>query len=70
MTGDAYLALARLECAGVTVTLGEGNTLRLKGVAPVAAELIEAARRHKPDILALLRLRLAEPHRLSGEVQI
>ena len=68
--GDAYVALARLEGAGVTVTLGNDNHLWLKGVMRVAPELIDGARLHKADIVVLLRLRLAEPHRLSDGLQV
>ena len=70
MTGDAYLALARLEGAGVTLALDGNGNLRLKAAAEPPAALLAEAKRFKATLVELLRLRLAEPHRLSGEVQL
>lgn len=67
MNAEAYLALARLEAAGVTVTPLDDGNLWLRGIRRVPPELIEAARPHKAQIRALLRLRLAEPHRIADE---
>ncbi len=65
VNSGAYLALARIEAAGVQVALGPGNRIGLRGIARVDPALIEAVRAHKPEIIALLRLRLAEPHWLE-----
>lgn len=57
----AYLALACLEAAGLTVWAERGR-IRWRGPQP-PAELLGHARQHRDAILELLRLRLADPRR-------
>ncbi len=60
----AYLAVARLEAAGVEARLQGDGRLAMRPAGKVSPDLLATVRQHKAAIAALLRLRLAEPHRL------
>jgi hypothetical protein len=60
----AYLAMARLEAAGVRFVLLSDGRMRWVAEAPPPEALVAEARQHRDAIRELLRIRLAEPHRL------
>src|SRR5215467_8595269 len=69
MNSDARAILGRLSELGCRVT-AQGGTLRLEVVAVLPADLLEAARAHKPDLLKLLQERQcprAEPFSTARE---
>src|SRR5215813_6865757 len=69
MSSNAREILGRLSELGCRVT-AQGGTLRLEVVAMLPADLLEAARAHKPDLLKLLEERQclrAEPFGTARE---
>jgi hypothetical protein len=61
---DAYLAMIRLEAAGVEMVLLPDGRMRWRAADQPPDELVAEARQHRDAIRELLRIRLAEPHRL------
>ena len=60
----------RLAEAGVALALGGDGNLQWQATAEPPAALLAEAKRFKATLVELLRLRLAEPHRLSCEVHL
>ena len=60
----------RLAEAGVALALDGDDNLEWQAAAEPPAGLLAEAKRFKATLVELLRLRLAEPHRLSCEVHL